>query len=67
MKKLFENSFLILKKVLKIQLHKQGATGRANLFSVFLVNYGLIMVITSETELEVSGHVVKSFDRKKGF
>jgi hypothetical protein len=28
---------------------------------VFLANYGLVLIITSETELEISGHVVQRF------
>jgi len=28
---------------------------------VFLVNYGLVLIITSETELEITGHVVQRF------
>jgi len=28
---------------------------------VFMVNYGLVLVITSEIELEISGHVMQRF------
>jgi len=34
---------------------------------VFLANYGLVLIITSETELEISGHVVQRFWSKKRF
>jgi len=32
-----------------------------NCLPVFLVNYRLVLIITSKTELEISGHVVQWF------
>jgi len=49
LKKVFEKRFFVLKNVFENQLHKQGPNGRANLFT----NYGLVLIITSGTELEI--------------
>jgi len=47
-------------------MHKQGPTGRANLFTgVFGKQEGLILVITSKIKLEILGHVVHWFLRKR--
>jgi len=49
-------------KKFKKMMHKQGPTGRANLFtSVFGKQYELILIITSRTKPEILGHVVHLF------
>jgi len=57
--------FFVLKKVFENQLHKLGPTERANLFPCVFDKPGLILIITSETELEILGHVVQMFLSKR--
>ena len=40
--------------VFENQLHKQGPTGCANLFACDFGKRGLVLIITSEIELEIS-------------
>jgi len=48
------------------KLHKQDPTGRANLFTgIFGIQEWLILIITSRIKLEILGHVVQSFSRKR--
>jgi hypothetical protein len=42
-------------------LQKLGPTGRANLLACVFSKRGLVLIITSEIELEISGHVVQRF------
>ena len=46
-------------------MHKLGPTRRGNLFAYVFGKQGLVLIITSETELEISGHVVQRFLSKK--
>jgi len=43
------------------QLHKLGSTGRANLFACDFGKQGLVLIITSEIELEISRPLCKGF------
>jgi len=43
-------------------MHKQGPTGRANLFTgVFGKQEGMVLIITSRIKPEILGHVVQCF------
>jgi len=50
-----------LKKVFQINCTNKVPLGVPICLSVFSANYGLILIITSGTELEIRGHVVQSF------
>jgi hypothetical protein len=50
----FEKQFF-MKKVFENQLHKRGPTGLPICLPVFSANYGLVLLITSETEPEILG------------
>jgi len=65
--KVFEKQFF-MKKFLKINFTNRVPLGVPICLPVFLVNYGLVLIITSEIELEISGHVVQRFwSSKKSF
>jgi len=47
-------------------MHKQGPTGRANLFTgVFGKQYRMVLIIISRIKLEILGHIVHLFLRKR--
>jgi len=50
-----------MKKFLKINCTNSVPLGVPICLPVFLVNYKLVPIIRSETELEISGHVVQRF------
>jgi len=54
-----ETSFQGFEKVFRKKMHKQGLTGRANLYTdVFGKQYRLVLIMTSRTKPEILGHVV---------
>jgi len=60
----FEKSFekkFFMKKFLKINCTNGVPPGVPICLLVFSKNYGLVLIITIEAELEISGHVVQRF------
>jgi len=60
LKKVFD-----FEKVYENQLHKLGPIGRANLFACDFGKWGLVLIITSEIEVEISRPLCKGFYRKR--
>jgi len=56
---------LYFQKVFENQLHKLDPTGRTNLFACNFGKQRLVLIITSEIELEISKPLCKDFYWKK--
>ena len=61
---MFLKKVLDFEKVFDNQLHKLGPTERANLFACDFGKRGLVLIITSEIELEIPRPLCKGFYRK---
>jgi len=63
--KKFLKTVFDFEKVFENQLHQLRPTGRANLFSCDFGKQGLVLIITSKIELEISRPLCKGFYEKR--